>query len=196
MEANKKSTRRNFIFGTIGFLGGYTAAAFTIPSFQRLTSLWFRIIRDPSTLTNVEVNISSLSPGESMATTWKNRTIYIVRRTPEMLASLETDMSLFYDPTSSNSAQPEKANNKTRSLIPEYLIVDGTCTHLGCPINPVMPGTNSNLPLGGFICGCHNGKFDLAGRVYRGTPPPANLEVPPHYFKDENTIVIGGQRLG
>lgn len=118
-----------------------------------------------------------------------------MHRTPEIVASLEKDMSLFYEPMSVNSAQPENVDNQTRSINPQFLVVDGTCTHLGCPINPVMPGDSEYLPSGGFVCACHGGKFDLAGRVYKGTPPSANLEVPPHFYKDKNTIVIGGQRF-
>ncbi|MDH3510591.1 MAG: ubiquinol-cytochrome c reductase iron-sulfur subunit [Gammaproteobacteria bacterium] len=194
LDSEIRPKRRSFLLAAFGFATGFVVAALSIPSFQKLTRLWFRIANDPSTLTNVEVDIRELPPGETMAVTWKNRLVYVVRRTPEMLTAMQSNDSQLLDPDSEYSQQIEGAQNDTRSLNSEVLVIDGMCTHLGCPVMPIAPGAKDWLPNGGFYCGCHGGKFDLAGRVYNGTPVPQNLQVPPYFFKDENTIVIGGSR--
>ena len=193
---DKKVSRRNFVFGTLGvvggFIGGFYTAVPSTPALQRLTRFWLRIANNPKTLTNVEVSVIGLAKGETMAATWQGKTIYIVRRTDEMIASMETASDdLYSDASSKRDVLPSDYSNKLRSLNPEYLVVNGMCTHLGCATSPVTPGELDYFPEGGFFCGCHGGMFDLSGRVLKGTPPPKNLFVPPYYFKDEDTIVIG-----
>ena len=140
----------------------------------------------------VEVPIGSIQPGEMVRVLWRGRLVFVLRRTEEMLARLEENLENLRDPNSEVvDQQPEYAVNDTRSVRPEYLIVEGSCTHLGCaPIEDfdVRPAEGWG---GGFFCPCHGSKFDLAGRVYKGVPAPTNLRVPPHRFVRDDLILIG-----
>jgi ubiquinol-cytochrome c reductase iron-sulfur subunit len=126
---------------------------------------------------------------------WRKRPVFIVRRTPEMLASMEEVEPHLEDPASKKANhQPNYAQNPVRSIKPEYLVMVGVCTHLGC--SPTFKPELTPQPFdaewqGGFYCPCHNSRFDLAGRVYSGVPAPTNLKVPPYRFTDENHIEIG-----
>jgi ubiquinol-cytochrome c reductase iron-sulfur subunit len=140
----------------------------------------------------VEVAIGSIEPGEMVRVLWRGRLVFILRRTDEMLSRLDENLDNLRDPDSEVvEQQPEYAVNGTRSVRPEYLIVEGSCTHLGCaPIEDfdVRPAEAWG---GGFFCPCHGSKFDLAGRVYKGVPAPTNLRVPPHRFVRDDLILIG-----
>ncbi len=140
----------------------------------------------------VEVAIGSIEPGEMVRVLWRGRLVFILRRTDEMLSRLDENLENLRDPDSEVvEQQPEYAVNGTRSVRPEYLIVEGSCTHLGCaPIEDfdVRPAEAWG---GGFFCPCHGSKFDLAGRVYKGVPAPTNLRVPPHRFVRDDLILIG-----
>ncbi len=145
----------------------------------------------------VEIDISKLEPGAMLKIEWRGKPVLVVRRTPEMLASLGSHDDRLADPGSESSRQPEYARNPARSVNPEFLVLLGVCTHLGClPKNYFAPGEVPAIGLasdwpGGFFCACHGSKFDLSGRVFRGVPAPTNLEVPPHSFADSGHIVIG-----
>ena len=186
-----KCGRRQFLAGAIGAIGGYAIASETIPALRHLVRLQFEIARNPKKLTNTEVSLFGLAPGQTMAAAWNNNTVYIMHRTQQEIGALETSKVQLADPDSDVPNQPTFAKNPLRSLKPEYLVVTGMCTHLGCSIAPVKAGEYPFIPEGGFYCACHGGLFDLAGRVYMGTPPPTNLQVPPHHFKDEHTLIIG-----
>jgi len=140
----------------------------------------------------VEVPIAAMEPGEMVRVLWRGRLVYILRRTDEMLGHLGDNLDELRDPNSEvEEQQPDYARNSTRSVMPEFLVVEGSCTHLGCaPIEdfPVRPADNWG---GGFFCPCHGSKFDLAGRVYSGVPAPTNLRVPPHRFVRDDLILIG-----
>jgi ubiquinol-cytochrome c reductase iron-sulfur subunit len=140
----------------------------------------------------VEVPIGSIQPGEMVRVLWRGRLVFVLRRTDEMLASLEENLDVLRDPDSEVvEQQPAYAVNATRSVRPEYLIVEGSCTHLGCaPLEDfdVRPAEGWG---GGFFCPCHGSKFDLAGRVHKGVPAPTNLRVPPHRFVRDDLILIG-----
>ena len=140
----------------------------------------------------VEVAIGSIEPGEMVRVLWRGRLVFVLRRTEKMLARLADNLDNLSDPNSEVvEQQPEYAANDTRSLRPEYLIVEGSCTHLGCaPIEDfdVRPAEGWG---GGFFCPCHGSKFDLAGRVYKRVPAPTNLRVPPHRFVRDDLILIG-----
>jgi ubiquinol-cytochrome c reductase iron-sulfur subunit len=140
----------------------------------------------------VEVPIGSIEPGEMVRVLWRGRLVFVLRRTDEMLGHLGEHLENLRDPNSEVvEQQPEYAVNGTRSVRPEYLIVEGSCTHLGCaPIEDfdVRPAEGWG---GGFFCPCHGSKFDLAGRVYKGVPAPTNLRVPPHRFVRDDLILIG-----
>lgn len=143
----------------------------------------------------VKINISKLGEGEMLREEWRGKPIWIVRRTKKMLATLDTDRSHLRDPDSKVvSQQPEYAHNEHRSIKPEYLVLVGICTHLGCsPVYrpDVAPEDLGSSWPGGFFCPCHGSRFDLAGRVYKNVPAIKNLEVPPYRFASADTIVVG-----
>lgn len=144
----------------------------------------------------VEADISGLKPGEKMTVEWRGNPVWIVRRTPEMLADLAKNDSQLVDPQSKvASQQPEYAQNATRSINPEYLVAVGICTHLGCsPSDKFVTGAQPSLPddwLGGFFCPCHGSTFDMAARVFKNKPAPTNLEIPPHMYLSDAKLLIG-----
>jgi ubiquinol-cytochrome c reductase iron-sulfur subunit len=140
----------------------------------------------------VEVPIGSLQPGEMIRVMWRGRLVFVLRRDEGMLARLQESLDDLRDPNSEVvEQQPDYAANETRSVKPEFLVVEGSCTHLGCaPLEDfeVRPSENWR---GGFFCPCHGSKFDLAGRVSKGVPAPTNLRVPPHRFVRDDLILIG-----
>ncbi|MGB5447370.1 MAG: ubiquinol-cytochrome c reductase iron-sulfur subunit, partial [Woeseiaceae bacterium] len=140
----------------------------------------------------VEVPISSLQPGEMVRVLWRGKLVFVLRRSKEMLANLPKVGSELRDPNSELlTQQPEYARNEWRSVKPQYLVVEGSCTHLGCaPLQDfeVRPAEGWE---GGFFCPCHGSKFDLAGRVFKGVPAPSNLRVPPYRFVSDDLILIG-----
>lgn len=142
----------------------------------------------------VEVDISRLEEGEMLTVEWRGKPIYVVKRTPELLDTLDRIEPKLKDPNSTQPQQPEYAANKHRSIKPEVLVLVGVCTHLGCAplFRPdVAPADLGNDWMGGFFCPCHGSKFDLSGRVYAGVPAQENLAVPPYRFESESTILIG-----
>lgn len=151
----------------------------------------------------VEVDISSLAPGEMLTTEWRGKPVWILRRTPEMLASLKQTEGEVADPESKRNPEeftPDYCDKKQRSRKPEYLVTIGICTHLGCsPSTKFKPGPQPSLPddwAGGFICPCHGSTFDLAGRVFKNKPAPDNLVVPRHMFLNDTRILIGKDEKG
>jgi ubiquinol-cytochrome c reductase iron-sulfur subunit len=145
----------------------------------------------------VKADISELAPGAMMTVEWRGKPVWIVRRTKEELASLKDTDALVADPKSERTAfpTPAYARNEWRSIKPEYLVVIGICTHLGCsPTAKFTPGAQPSLPddwHGGWLCPCHGSTFDLAGRVYKDKPAPDNLEVPPYMYLSDTTLLIG-----
>ena len=141
-----------------------------------------------------EIDISKLEPGQMVVSSWRRQPIYVVRRTPEMVAELPKNDSQLKDPSSGESDQPEYAKNPIRALKADYLVLFASCTHLGClPKQHFTPGDvtiSADWP-GGFFCPCHGSKFDLAGRVFNGSPASTNLRIPPHKYEGESLLVIG-----
>ena len=147
----------------------------------------------------VEVDIAALKPGEKMTVEWRGKPVWILRRTPEMMASLKKTDSEVADPNSDRKAfpTPAYAKNEARSRAehPEVLVVVGICTHLGCsPVDKFQTGAQPSLPdnwEGGFFCPCHGSTFDLAGRVFKNKPAPDNLEVPPYMYLADTKLLVG-----
>jgi ubiquinol-cytochrome c reductase iron-sulfur subunit len=141
-----------------------------------------------------ELDISKVEPGQMTIVTWRKQPIYVVRRTADMVASLKGHDGALKDPTSDKSDQPPYAKNEFRARKPEYLVLIGTCTHLGClpkqRFQADTPEMGASWP-GGFFCPCHGSRFDLAGRVFEGSPASVNLRVPPYTFSNERTLVVG-----
>jgi ubiquinol-cytochrome c reductase iron-sulfur subunit len=148
----------------------------------------------------VEVDISKMEPGQLLTVEWRGKPVWILRRTPAMLESLKTVEPLVSDPNSVKSEQPEYVDKVNRAAKPEYLVVVGICTHLGCsPDKRLEAGAVSGLGddwQGGFFCPCHGSKFDLAGRVYKNVPAPTNLPIPPHAFVADGRVIIGEDPKG
>ena len=144
----------------------------------------------------IKVDVSKLSSGEILGPipAWRDKPIFIVKRSEKMLERLNSSNDRLADPDSERGMQPAYAKNATRSIKPDILVLVGLCTHLSCSpkFRPALTPQSFDAEwLGGFYCPCHGSKFDLAGRVYSGVPAPANLEVPPHYFESDSVIVIG-----
>jgi len=188
---NPDNSRRKFLTGSLSIVGGTGAAATLWPFLSSMgPSAEAKAAGAP-----VKVDISSLKEGEKIDLIWRKKPIWVVKRTKNMLDSINISDSQHKDPMSENiEQQPDFAKNKYRSLKPEILVLEGVCTHLGC--NPAYkPDINDdNLGKdweGGFFCACHGSKFDLAGKVSNGSPAGANLKVPPYRFEDDNTIIVG-----
>jgi ubiquinol-cytochrome c reductase iron-sulfur subunit len=129
-----------------------------------------------------------------VAVKWRGKAVWVLHRTPQMLASLNTVEDHLRDPFSNKPQQPAYAANQHRSIRAEYLVLEGVCTHLGCaPLEKFQPDDPAMVAgwQGGFFCPCHGSQFDLAGRVYKGVPAPTNLVVPPHRYIGDATILIG-----
>ena len=140
----------------------------------------------------VEVPLGSIQPGEMVRVLWRGKLIFVLRRDERMLATLPEIVGELRDPDSAVAEQqPSYTANDTRSVRPEWLVVEGSCTHLGCaPLEDFEPRPVEGWG-GGFFCPCHGSKFDFAGRVYKGVPAPTNLRIPPHRFVRDDLILIG-----
>jgi ubiquinol-cytochrome c reductase iron-sulfur subunit len=142
----------------------------------------------------VEFDVSKLEPGQMAQVVYRKKVMYIVHRTPEMLGSLAGHDGRLKDPQSKVSEQPDYTRNARRSVRDDYLVLEGTCTHLGClpkqRFEKAIPELGADWP-GGFFCPCHGSRFDLAGRVFEGSPAGQNLRIPVHSFRDDKTLVIG-----
>lgn len=142
----------------------------------------------------VEADISKLEEGALLRVKWRGKPVWIVKRTPEMLAALPTLDAQLTDPDSKTPQQPDYCKNPARAIKPEVWVAIGICTHLGCAPTyrpDVAPGDLGADWKGGFFCPCHGSKYDLAGRVYKGVPAPLNLEIPIHSYLNDTTILVG-----
>ena len=179
------------------FLTAATAAtaavggAFTLVPF---ISSWRPSERARALGAPLEIDISKLEPGQMITQSWRKQPVYVVRRTPEAVAGLAKVGPSLKDPQSDASAQPVYAKNEGRSIKPEFLVLYAACTHLGCLPKQYFaqgdPTLGADWP-GGFFCPCHGSRFDLAGRVFNGSPASLNLAVPPHKFESDTMLVIG-----
>ncbi|WP_310566949.1 ubiquinol-cytochrome c reductase iron-sulfur subunit [Hydrogenophaga sp.] len=192
VDATVDNSRRTWLI-TSAAMGGVGAAAVAVPfvsSFQPSE-------RAKAAGAAVEVDISSLQPGEKIVKEWRGKPVWIMRRTEQQLKDLEKLDPALADPASDrkNVPTPDYAKNRHRSIKPEVFVGVGICTHLGCsPGDKFAPGAQPSLPddwVGGYLCACHGSTFDLAGRVFKNKPAPDNLEVPPHYYTSETTLLIG-----
>jgi ubiquinol-cytochrome c reductase iron-sulfur subunit len=185
-------TRRNFLYIATAAVGAVGAAATLIPLVDQMNP-------DASTLAAggpVDLDVSKVQPGQQVVLRWRERPIFVVNRTPKILQTLRDPNLLaeLADPQSTQIQQPPYAANWHRSVKPEFGVLVGICTHLGCiPRFDPLPNATQPAPnwLGGYFCPCHGSKYDLAGRVFRGVPAPYNLPVPPYHFVTDTTIRIG-----
>ena len=191
--ASVDKDKRNWIVATAA-VGGAGVAAVAVP----FVSTFQPSERAKAAGAAVEVDISAIKPGEKITVEWRGKPVWIVKRTPEQLATLPKVDAMLADPKSQRKADeltPAYARNVNRSIKPETLVVVGICSHLGCsPSDQLQPGPQASLPddwAGGFLCPCHGSTFDMAGRVYKNKPAPDNLEVPPHMYLSDTRLLIG-----
>jgi len=189
--------KRRFLVAATSVAGGIASAAAAVP----FVASMLPSERAKAAGAPVEADISGLAPGEMTRVEWRGKPVWIVRRTREMLESVKRNDEKVADPQSQRKKEltPEYARNELRSIKPEYLVVVGICTHLGCsPVDKfkAQPEAFESDWKGGFYCPCHGSLFDLAGRVYKNKPAPDNLEVPPHRYLSDTRILIGEDTKG
>lgn len=180
--------RRQFLVNACSALGGLGVLCAATP----LVSSWLPSQQAEANAAPVTVDLRGLEAGQLKIIQWRGKPVWILKRTEAMLQQLQHRQDALRDPLSLVPQQPKYAQNSTRSIQPEYLVLIGVCTHLGCSPK-YTPEIHALGPQweGGFYCPCHGSTFDLAGRVFKGVPAPINLEVPPHRFLDNHTLVVG-----
>jgi ubiquinol-cytochrome c reductase iron-sulfur subunit len=185
-------SRRDFLYIATAMVGAVGAVATLVPLVDQMNP-------DASTLAAggpVDVDVSKIAEGSQIMVRWRERPIWIYHRSQQALKTLQStqDTSLLSDPNSEQQQQPPYATNWHRSIKPEYGVLVGICTHLGC-IPLFFPDASATQPVanwpGGYFCPCHGSKYDGAGRVFSGVPAPYNLPVPPYRFVNNTTIRIG-----
>lgn len=196
VEGQKVDARkRKFLIAATSAVGGVAVAAVAVPLvMSMMPSARARAAGAP-----VEVDISKVEPGMLLTVEWRGKPVWIVNRTPEMLALLGKHDANLADPNSDLPQQPDYCKNPTRSIKPEYLVAVGICTHLGC--SPTYRREIGAADLGadwsgGFFCPCHGSTFDLAARVFKGVPAPTNLVIPPHQYLSDAKLLIGVDAKG
>ena len=189
LQSPEDEERRQLLAGAAAAVGGLALAGASVPF---VASLW-PSERARAAGAPVEVDIAALNPGELKTVEWRGKPVWLLRRMPAMLSSLKTLGDQLVDPDSRvASQQPSYARNATRSADPELFVTLSLCTHLGCiPTFAPEPGSIQGGWPGGFYCPCHGSRFDLAGRVFKGSPAPTNLAIPPHHAKSGGGLVIG-----
>jgi len=183
-------SRRRFLGATTASLGA-VGAAFALTPF---IASWKPSERARALGAPIEVDVTKIEAGQMVIVTWRRQAIYVVHRTPEMVAALPANNGELKDPESARSEQPDFARNEMRSFKPEFLVLVGNCTHLGCLPKQHFERGEASLGAdwpGGFFCPCHGSRFDLAGRVFQGSPASVNLRIPPYSFSDDSTLVVG-----
>lgn len=182
--------RRQMLAGATGVVGAVGAAFAAVP----FVGSWQPSEKARAAGAPVDADISAMQPGQMITLNWRGKPVWVVRRTPEMLKQIAELDSVVRDPESNQSEQPDYCKNPTRAINPEYLVVVGICTHLGCsPLYRPAPNSPDMAAgwRGGFFCPCHGSSFDLAGRVFRAVPAPTNLEIPPHGYLAEHVVRVG-----
>ena len=184
--------RRKFLIGANLVVGSVGVAGLSVP----FVGSWNPSARALAAGAPIKVDVSKLGPGEILGPipAWRDKPIFVIKRSEEMLEKLNAQNERLADPSSERLQQPDYAKNETRSIRRDVIVLVGLCTHLSCSpkFRPaVQPESFDPDWVGGFYCPCHGSKFDLAGRVYAGVPAPSNMEVPPHYFESDSVVVIG-----
>ena len=185
--------RRRLLLIVTSAAGGAVAAGVAAP----FVASWFPSARALAAGAPVEFDLSKMEPGQQVTVEWRGKPVWVLKRTPEMLASLKTHDAVLADPESKAAEQPDYVKGPERSIKPEIFIVEGVCTHLGCsPTLKKEIGAASDMGAdwpGGYYCPCHNSRFDLSARVFKGSPAPTNLKIPPHRFTQNDAVVVIGE---
>lgn len=187
--------KRRFLVAATTVVGGTAAAAVAVP----FVSSMMPSERAKAAGAPVQIDISKVEPGAMITEEWRGKPVWIINRTPEMLANLSKHDDRLTDPNCEVvTQQPVYCNNESRSIKPNLMVLVGICTHLGCSPSPKLQSNGdmgADWP-GGFFCPCHGSKFDLAGRVFNGSPAPINLVVPPHKYLSDTVLVVGEDEKG
>lgn len=185
------TSKRRFLVALSSAAGGIAAVGAAIP----LIGSMMPSARALAAGAPVEVDLSKVEPGMILTVEWRGKPVWIVNRTPGMLALLgKHDDKLTDSASETTSQQPEYCKNPTRSIKPQFLVAVGICTHLGCSPTyrkEVAPADLGPDWAGGFFCPCHGSRFDLAARVFNGSPAPTNLVIPPHKYMSDAKLLIG-----
>jgi ubiquinol-cytochrome c reductase iron-sulfur subunit len=184
------NSRRKFLTTATVATGAVGAALALVP----FVSSWQPSERARALGAPAELDLSKIEPGQMAIITWRKQQIYVVHRTPAMLQLLANHDGRLKDPESKSSEQPDYAKNASRALKPEYLVLIGICTHLGCLPKQRFDVGQAELGAdwpGGFFCPCHGSRFDLAGRVFDGSPASVNLRIPPYTIEGDTKLVVG-----
>ena len=186
-------SRRKFLTGATIATGAIGAAFTAVPFIES----WSPSESARAQGVPVELDVSKIDPGQMAVTVWRKTPIYVVRRTPEMVTQVSGHDAELKDPKSEDSDQPAYAKNTLRSRTADYLVLIGVCTHLGClPKQRFAQGELYPSWPGGFFCPCHGSRFDLAGRVFGGSPASVNLRVPPYSYPNPRTLLVGVDEKG
>lgn len=191
MSDQKKvdQSRRKFLLTATSVTGAVGLSALGVPFVSSMTPSE----KAKAAGAAVEFDVTKVKKGELKTTEWRGQPVWILNRSDEMLSTLKQETQLADPKLKVTSQQPKYCQNATRSLKSNILVVVGICTHLGCSPSPKLnpKGDMGSNWQGGFFCPCHGSKFDLAGRVYKGSPAPTNLVVPPHRYLNDQTLLIG-----
>ena len=192
---SEQPSRRDMLYIATGAVAVVGAASVIVPLVSQMEP-------DAATIAAgapIDVDVSQVQPGQQILVKWRGHPIFIVNRPPEALKVLQEQdlVAKLADPHSKVVQQPDYAANWHRSVKPEYLVLVGVCTHLGCipTFQPDKGSVDASWP-GGYFCPCHGSKYDLSGRVYSGVPAPYNLPVPPYTFTNDKTIRVGDNPSG
>ncbi|ART82869.1 ubiquinol-cytochrome c reductase iron-sulfur subunit [Oceanisphaera profunda] len=181
--------RRRFLTWSTTVVGGVGAAFAAVP----FIASWNPSAKAKAAGAPVEVDVSKVEPGQLIRVEWRGKPVWVVRRNQETLDSLTKLDDQLRDPDSAEPQQPDYAQNAYRSIKPELLVTVGICTHLGCSPTYLQDtfGEQVQGVTSGFFCPCHGSKFDMAGRVFKSVPAPLNLVIPPYYYVNDATILVG-----
>lgn len=183
--------RRRFLTATTAVIGGVGVVAAAVPFIES----WEPSARALSAGAPVTADISKIELGQMVRFAWRGLPVFVANRTKEQLADLPSLDPRLRDPGSKEiSQQPSYCQNTWRSIKPEWLVMIGICTHLGCV--PDYYGKIEPEPFdahwkGGYFCPCHKSRYDVAGRVFQGVPAPLNMVIPPYHFIDDTHVRIG-----
>jgi len=189
-EADVDSGKRRFLLGATSVVGGIGVVAAATPFVMSL----FPSERAKAAGAPVEIDIAKIEPGQKIDIEWRGKVVWLINRTKAMVESLPKQDARLADPNSNVPQQPAYCKNEHRSIKDAMFVAVGICTHLGCSptYRPELAPADLGADwLGGFFCPCHQSKFDLAGRVFRGVPAPTNLVIPPHKYLSDSKILVG-----